>query len=152
MAMCEYHGPSCEHPENCKRFPQRKYQGDGTLETIEVDRLEVGHVLRMPYSSGVTPAFCDAVVTAIYTVSSKDLSNRKSFETLGEALGHAARREHEFAYVKLSRPYLYADTIGICANWLVGVETYDADGKRLTETHRVVVQSTGAYAKYGEAK
>jgi hypothetical protein len=125
-----------------------KYQGDGHNERIDPARLVLGSVLRMPYGSGSIPAFGDSVVTGIYVSYARTTSfgnNREHFSTLAEAMAKASK--DDFVFVKLARPYTYCnnpfDTI---PGWLVGVESYEAMGNRLIDTHRVVVQSTGEYA------
>jgi hypothetical protein len=126
----------------------RKYACDGHVETIDPERLIVGCVLRMPYSDGGSPTFGDSVVTGICTKSWRDSTKHPTFhDNLLSAL-QAATKE-EVVLVKLSRPYLFSNNIGGgMPNWLVGVETYDAIGHTLTDTHKVVVMSTGEYANY----
>lgn len=140
--LCKYHGRECEFPGRCMNAAPRKYEGDGHLEHIDPERLTVGCVVRMPFSSGSVAAYSDATVTRIYVQSSN--GDDTSYDNLLEALGTAKRGQT--VTVTLSRPYLYSNTVGCIANWLVGVETYNVVGARMMETHKVVVQSTGEYA------
>ncbi len=144
--LCKYHGRACEFPGACLNQAPRKYEGDGHLEWIDGERLQVGCVVRMTYRSGAIPSFNDATITRIYVKSYKDLLVNVSYNNLHEAL--AAQKKDQCVWVKLSRPYLYANTIGCVANWLVGVETYEVEGASLFDTHKVVVMSTGEYARY----
>lgn len=146
--LCKYHGRACEFPGACLNQAPRKYEGDGHLERIDAERLQVGCVVRMPYRSGGVSAYSDCTVTRIYVKSWKDSRDDTSYDNLHEALEAHKKSKDTYVWVKLSRPYLYANTIGCVANWLVGVETYEVEGARLLDTHKVVVQSTGEYANH----
>jgi len=118
------------------------------METIDPERLTIGCVVRMPHSDGSVSTFDDSVVTGISNKSWKDPTRRPTFyDNLHEAL--KACKSDELTQVTLSRPYLYAHNIGGgMPNWLVGVTTFEAQGNRMVDTHRVVVQSTGEYANH----
>ncbi len=146
--LCKYHGRSCEYPGACLNRAPRKYEGDGTLEDIDPERIILGVVVRMPYQSGAVPTFSDSVVTGIFNKSYRDPTKRPTFyDNLKEALD--ACKEGEMTQVKVSRPYLYAHNIGgAMPNWLVGVDTHECQGNRFAEQHKVVVMSTGEYANH----
>ena len=136
-----------------------KYQGDGHLEQIDPHRLTLGCVLRMPYSSGAIAPFSDCVVIGIQVSYGGPQRcalgvRKRHFPTLAQALAkvHTGSRlniETDTVWVKLARPYLYANNpLESMPNWLVGVETYEVLGNRVCETHQVVCLSTGEYAIY----
>lgn len=124
----------------------RKYAGDGHLEPIDAKRLAVGHVLRYPYRDNAVPAFSDAVVLSIELRHSQDTNQRRVYDTFAEAEAEfLTLPEHKYnLVVKVARPYLYAHH----GNWLQSVETYEVYGNRIFESHKVVVNSTGEYAKF----
>lgn len=143
VVKCRFHGPTCEDPDRCERFRPHKYEGDGNLETIDPDRLQVGHVLRSNHQKeGRLSAFSDSVVLRISAVFSQRGSLRdgtRSYDTLGEAL-REAKAQNGYVQVRVARPYLYEHVGGP----LMGCEDYSLDG-RILETHKVVVMSTGEY-------
>ncbi len=144
-AMCKYHGPACEHPARCSDRHPRKYEGDGTMETIDPARLQVGHVLRMNDREGRYHAFASSVVLRITThYSARRQKEEKvheymTFDTLGEALSSA--KKDDYVYVRLARPYLYEHG----GSPLMGCENYEVDAPRMLDNYKVVVQSTGEY-------
>jgi hypothetical protein len=128
-----------------------KYANDGNVETIDPARLTLGSVVRMVCHSGAVSAFDDSVVTGIYVSYFRSThafsQDKEHFATLAEALAKAGK--DDYAYVKLARPYCYCNNpFESMPNWLVGVETYEAMGNRVCETHKVVVMSDGSYATY----
>lgn len=142
--ICKYHGSACESPRRCEEFRPHKYDGDGTMERIDPDRLTLGNVVRMNEKDGRMSAFSDSVVTRIrvtYCLDRKRKEGREysTFNTLAEAFAHSTKED--YIDVKLARPYLYEHIGG----WLVGAEQYEVDGRRMLDTHKVVVMSSGAY-------
>ena len=136
-----------------------QYQGDGNTEVIDTARLTLGNVVRMPYQDGAVAPFSDSVVTGIFVSYGgaqrcKHGTDRRHFTTLQLALEHVRPAtgnvvDTDTVYVKLARPYCYANNpFESIPNWLVGVETYEALGNRIVETHKVVCMSTGDYANY----
>lgn len=124
----------------------RKYECDGHMEVIDPARLMVGCIVRDPHSDGSLASYSDMTVTQIAIIA-QHANDDRTYDTLAAALAVNA----ECVIVRVSRPYLYASTIGLCANWLVGVETFDVGADSLRERFRVVVQSTGEYARMGQA-
>ena len=145
--LCKYHGRSCEFPGACLNRAPRKYDHDGNLETIDPERLQVGHVLRM--NGRGQSAFSDSVVMSIKVVYNRPVKGREynMCDTLLEALTKAGwngrSTEKGYVYVKVARPYLY-EHIG---SPLMGCETYEIGAPHIVDTHKVVVMSTGEYDK-----
>jgi hypothetical protein len=143
--MCRFHGPTCENPARCETWKPHKYEGDGNMESIDPARLQVGNVLRMNDKDGRMSAFSSSVVLSIRVVYSEKRKRAEkvgeyhTFDTLGQALD--ARKEGDWVYVKLARPYLYEHIGGP----LMGCETYEVDMPRSLDRYKVVVGSTGEY-------
>jgi hypothetical protein len=115
-----------------------KYDTDGNLETIDRERLQVGNVLRMTKDGSKLSSFSDSVITGIRV--NRPLScGYTDFDNLIDALEDC--NMNEWVEVTLTRPYVFAHLW----SYLLGVETYSVESKRLLETHKVVVMSTGEY-------
>lgn len=139
---CRFHGPTCEDPDRCERFRPHKYEGDGNLETIDPDRLQVGHVLRSDYNrEGRWSAFSDKVVLKIVRHGARSSLGEctRSYDTLGQAMKEAKQFGGHVG-IQVARPYLY-EHVG---EPLLGCEKYELD-LRCLESHKVLVQSTGEY-------
>jgi hypothetical protein len=140
--LCKYHGRACEFPGACLNRAPRKYDADGYEERIDPERLTLGNVVRMK-TLGI-PAFSDNVVLRItvHYYGKRQTEKRREYDvydTLGEALESATK--DDYVSVKLARPYMYEHIGGP----LMGCENYEIDGRRMLDTHKVVVQSTGEY-------
>jgi hypothetical protein len=139
VVKCRFHGPKCEDPDRCERFRPKKYEGDGNLETIDPDRLQVGHVIRSNFQKdGRLSAFSDSVVLAI-RVYPKQGDHARSYDTLGQAMAEA-KKNGGYVAIRVARPYLY-EHLG---SPLMGCENYEQD-VRILDNYRVVVGSTGEY-------
>jgi len=149
--ICQYHGRSCENPGACLNRAPRKYEGDGTLETIDPERLTIGNIVRMTRGGDKLPAFSDNVVIGIKVQHSNKRAmlekvDHAHFTTLKEAQTYATKDDY---ILVLARPYMYASNpFASMPNFLVGAEKYEVMGNRIEESHKVVVMSTGEYAKY----
>jgi hypothetical protein len=133
---CRFHGPTCEDPNRCDQWHPKKYEGDGNLETIDPDRLQVGHVIR---SNGRTSAFSDSVVLSIRRYPPRSGDHATSYDTLGQAMKDAKAKGGHVA-IRVARPYLYEHLGGP----LMGCENYEQDA-RILDTYKVLVMSTGEY-------
>lgn len=132
-----------------------KYKNDGHNVEPNAKVIRMGTVLRMVSADGGVSPFSDTVVIGIW-MDDKG-GNRSSFATVEEAL-EACRKEWGLGRpldnndyrvnVVLARPYLYASTIGICFNWLTGVEKFSATPTQILKHYKVVEMSTGEAADY----
>lgn len=130
-----------------------KYETDGHLETIDPSRLTVGCVIREVHSDGSSPAFADAVVTAFHLILPFGMKTEvhDTAESAMQAL-QALKIHGGYVAMKIARPYLYSASIGICSNWLVGVEASEVcSDLGSLKGYKAVVMSTGEYATYNSA-
>jgi hypothetical protein len=96
-----------------------KYECDGHARRIQPTDIQIGLVVRRYASDGGLSCFDDATIIAV------DSSN-----------------------VVLARPYLYADTIFACPNWLIGVERYECSIVSLLSAYSVVETARGALSTF----
>lgn len=140
VVKCRFHGPTCEDPNRCEIRRPHKYEGDGNLEIIDPDRLQVGHVIRSNHQKdGRLSAFSDSVVLAIRVHLPRE-THARSYDTLGQAMKAAKEKEGGYVGIRVARPYLYEHIGGP----LMGCENYEQD-IRILENYRVIVGSTGEY-------
>lgn len=115
------------------------YKYDGHTRSPNFEEIEVGTVLRRVDEESVgknvsmeaVSPFSDCVVIGI----------EKDKRVL---VGSISK---ETTWVELARPYLYADTIGVCPNFLMGVERFKVTLAQVLDAYRVVLMSRGNVAE-----
>lgn len=135
-----------------------RFKTDGHVTHVSPYMVVPGTILRMvSESEGTTPPFSDTTVTCISTIDKA--GNKRTYPTLEEAINAAGLRVNgtgvsfdgptgEYVVVHLARPYVYANTIGICVGHLMGCEVYTATADAIIRMYKVVTMSTGKAAVY----
>lgn len=104
---------------------------DGMVRKAQVEDIIVGTVLRRiekdKEGNTFQATFSDCVVIGIQN----DTNN-----------------PNHITIVELARPYLYANTLGICSNALMGMEIHKVEMKALLSYYSVVLMSTDKIATY----
>ncbi len=138
------------------------YMTDGHTASVAPYLVVPGTILRrVSNSEGTTPPFSDTVVTGILTVDKQGY--HRSYPSLEEAISAAGLRldgtgvttvgpTGEQVIVHLARPYLYANTIGICVGHLAGCEVHSTSADVLIRHYKVVLMSTGKASVYNLRK
>jgi hypothetical protein len=128
-----------------------EYKTDGYTRTPLAEEIKIGAALRrpnrqpIPYQDGLS-AFSDSIVLGIWTDEGHRHGGRRSYQDGAEALKEAPK--DSIIRVEIARPYLYASTIGICFNWLQGVEHYAATLQQVLENYQVILLASGKVQNY----
>lgn len=135
----------------------RKYDSDGHNVDSNADVIRTGTILRMVSKDGGVSPFSDTTVIGIWMEDRK--GNKHTYETVGAAVKECDKEwksvkpwdNNDYRVViELARPYLYASSIGICFNWLTGVEKFSTSPNRILDLYKVVEMSTGEAANYNQ--
>lgn len=132
---------------------ERKYDSDGHNVDPNADVIQTGTIIRMVSKDGGIGPFSDTTIIGIWLELKN--GNKHTYATLAMAISKA-KEEYGMDYerynhrvvVELARPYLYASSIGICFNWLTGVEKFSTTPNHIMTMYRVVEMSTGKPATY----
>lgn len=118
------------------------YVSDGHTVPPDFNLIRIGTMIRRLQHEDVVEPFSDSIVLGIW-YEDKNVYKR-SFPTLAAAVEWCGAEKADVTaiQIELARPYLYADSIGICFNWLSGVERFRCSMNGINH-YRVVVSSRG---------
>lgn len=120
---------------------------DGHARSPKPEEIKTGVIVRRPESDGGLYQFSDSVVIGI-SFYTRPGENRRSYDSLAEALEHTKRECKDPAYIEvyLARPIAHAYSIGICFGCTVSVEKHSVSPQSILEYYKVIEGSTGKLA------